>query len=56
MAIKYEKRCPACYSAQTGRLEKCKTWFKQAMAVDENTVRRVAMKVNWWAFDGFFWI
>jgi tetratricopeptide (TPR) repeat protein len=33
----------ACYCAQTGRLEECKTWLKMAMNIDEKMVRRAAV-------------
>lgn len=33
----------ACYCAQLGRLDECKKWFKKAMAIDEHTVKRVAV-------------
>jgi tetratricopeptide (TPR) repeat protein len=33
----------ACYCAQLGRLDECQAWFKKAMAVDEQTVQRVAL-------------
>jgi hypothetical protein len=32
----------ACYCAQNGRLEECRTWLSKAMAIDEETVKRVA--------------
>ena len=33
----------ACYCAQLGRLDECQSWFKKAMAIDEDTVKRVAI-------------
>ena len=33
----------ACYSAQLGRLNESQEWLKKAMAVDELTVKRVAI-------------
>jgi len=33
----------ACYCAQLGRLEECQAWFKNAMAIDEKTVQRMAL-------------
>jgi tetratricopeptide (TPR) repeat protein len=33
----------ACYCAQLGRLEECQDWLKKAMAIDEKTVKRLAI-------------
>jgi tetratricopeptide (TPR) repeat protein len=33
----------ACYCAQLGRLDESQTWFKRAMAIDEQTVKREAI-------------
>ncbi len=33
----------ACYCAQLGRLDECKAWFTEAMAVDEQTVKVAAI-------------
>ncbi len=33
----------ACYCAQLGRLEECEHWFKRAMAIDEQVVKRKAI-------------
>jgi tetratricopeptide (TPR) repeat protein len=33
----------ACYCAQLGRLDECQAWFKKAMAIEEQTVKRVAI-------------
>jgi tetratricopeptide (TPR) repeat protein len=30
----------ACYCAQLGRLDEAQSWFKKAMVIDENTVKR----------------
>jgi tetratricopeptide (TPR) repeat protein len=32
----------ACYCAQIGKLEECRAWLNKAMAIDEETVKRVA--------------
>jgi tetratricopeptide (TPR) repeat protein len=50
----------ACYCAQLGRLEECQQWFKQAMAMDEDTVKRVAiddpdLKPLWDSLSGIPW-
>jgi hypothetical protein len=50
----------ACYCAQTGRLEECKTWLKMAMNIDEKTVRRAAvddpdLKPLWDSLGGTWW-
>jgi hypothetical protein len=50
----------ACYCAQLGRLEECQAWFKKAMAIDERTVRRVAiddpdLKPLWDSMSGTIW-
>jgi tetratricopeptide (TPR) repeat protein len=50
--VPVEKRFPnvwvipynlACYSAQLGLLDECQEWFKKAMAIDEQTVKRAAI-------------
>ena len=33
----------ACYCAQLGLLDECQDWFKKALAIDEQTVKRAAM-------------
>ena len=33
----------ACYCVQLGRLDECQVWFKMAMAIDEQTVKRAAI-------------
>ena len=33
----------ACYCAQTGRLDDCEAWFKKAMAIDSDSVKREAL-------------
>jgi tetratricopeptide (TPR) repeat protein len=33
----------ACYCAQLGRLDDCQAWFKKAMAIDEQTVKRAGI-------------
>ena len=50
----------ACYCAQLGRLDECQAWFKQAMAIDEHTVKRVAiddpdLKPLWDSMGGTLW-
>ena len=50
----------ACYCAQLGRLDECQAWFKQAMAIDEQTVKRVALddpdlKPLWDSLSGTLW-
>jgi tetratricopeptide (TPR) repeat protein len=50
----------ACYCAQLGRLDECKAWFKKAMAVDEQTVKRAAigdpdLKPLWDSMGGTSW-
>ena len=47
----------ACYGARLGRLKECERWFNEAMAIDEQTVRRAAMddpdlKPLWDSFSG----
>ncbi|MGO8837547.1 MAG: TPR end-of-group domain-containing protein [Limisphaerales bacterium] len=50
----------ACYCAQLGRLDDCQAWFKQAMAIDEQTVKRAAiddpdLKPLWDSMGGTLW-
>ena len=50
----------ACYCAQLGRLEEGKAWFKQAMAIDEHTVKELAiddsdLKPLWDSMSGTLW-
>ena len=50
----------ACYCAQLGRLDECREWFKKAMTVDEQTVRRAALddpdlKPLWESLGGTSW-
>ena len=50
----------ACYCAQLGWLEECEKWFKQAMAIDEHTVKREAiddpdLKPLWDSMSGTKW-
>jgi tetratricopeptide (TPR) repeat protein len=50
----------ACYCAQTGRLEECKKWFKMAMNIAENMVKRAAiddpdLKPLWDGMGGTVW-
>ena len=50
----------ACYCAQLGRLDECQDWFKKAMAIDEHTVKRVAvddpdLKPLWDSMGGTMW-
>jgi tetratricopeptide (TPR) repeat protein len=50
----------ACYCAQLGQLNECQEWFKRAMSIDENTVRRTAiddpdMKPLWDSMIGMVW-
>jgi tetratricopeptide (TPR) repeat protein len=50
----------ACYSAQLGRLDECQVWFKKAMAIDEHTVKRMALddpdlKPLWDSMSGTLW-
>jgi hypothetical protein len=33
----------ACYCAQLGHLEECQAWFKKAMAIDEQAVKRAGI-------------
>ena len=33
----------ACYCAQLGEIEEAQEWFKAAMALDENTVKRMGI-------------
>ena len=50
----------ACYCAQLGRLDECKWWFKKAMAIDEQNVKREAiddpdLKPLWDSMGGTVW-
>lgn len=50
----------ACYCAQLGRMEECQAWFKKAMAIDEQTVKCVAiddpdLKPLWESMSGTLW-
>jgi tetratricopeptide (TPR) repeat protein len=50
----------ACYCAQLERLEECQKWFKEAMAIDEHTVKRTAiddpdLKPLWDSMSGTMW-
>jgi tetratricopeptide (TPR) repeat protein len=50
----------SCYCAQLGRLDECQKWLKQAMAIDEETVKRAAiddadLKPLWDSMSGTFW-
>jgi len=50
----------ACYCAQLGRLDECQEWFKEAMAIDEQTVKRAAiddpdLKPLWDSLSGTMW-
>jgi tetratricopeptide (TPR) repeat protein len=50
----------ACYLAQLGRLEECQKWFKMAMNIDENTVKRAAiddpdLQPLWDSMGGTVW-
>ena len=50
----------ACYCAQLGRLDECKEWFRKAMAIDEQTVKRAAiddpdLKPLWDSMSGTLW-
>jgi tetratricopeptide (TPR) repeat protein len=50
----------ACYCAQIGRLDECEGWFKKAMAMDEDSVKRAALddpdlKPLWDSMGGMIW-
>ena len=50
----------ACYCAQLGRLEEGKAWFKQAMGIDEHTVKELAiddsdLRPLWDSMSGTLW-
>ena len=50
----------ACYCAQLGRLDECLQWFKRAMAINEETVKRAAvddpdLQPLWDSMGGMFW-
>jgi predicted Zn-dependent protease len=50
----------ACYCAQLGRLEECEQWLKKAVAIDEGTVKRLAiedpdLKPLWEKMGGTMW-
>lgn len=50
----------ACYCAQLGRLDECQAWFKQAMAINEHTVKQAALddpdlKPLWDSLSGTLW-
>ena len=50
----------ACYCAQLGRLDECEVWFKRAMEIDEQTVKRAAiddpdLKPFWDSMGGTIW-
>lgn len=50
----------ACYCAQLARLEECKEWFKKAMAINEDAVKRAAtddpdLKPLWESMSGTRW-
>lgn len=50
----------ACYCAQLGRLDESQAWFKNAMAIDEHTVKGVALddpdlKPLWDSMSGTLW-
>jgi len=50
----------ACYCAQLGRLDECQAWFRKAMAIDEQTVKRAAiddpdLKPLWDSMGGTLW-
>jgi hypothetical protein len=47
----------ACYCAQLGRMEECREWFKKAMEIDADGVRRAAiddpdLKALWESLGG----
>jgi Tfp pilus assembly protein PilF len=50
----------ACYCAQRGKLDECQEWFKKAMAIDEQTAKRLAiddpdLKPLWDSMAGTVW-
>ena len=50
----------ACYCSQLNRFEEAEKWFKQAMAIDEETVKREAiddpdLKPFWDSMSGSVW-
>jgi tetratricopeptide (TPR) repeat protein len=50
----------SCYAAQLGRLEECEKWFKKAMTLNENEVKRLAvddpdLKPFWDSMSGTLW-
>jgi tetratricopeptide (TPR) repeat protein len=50
----------ACYCAQLGRLDECQEWFKKAMVIDEQTVKRAAiddpdLEPLWGSMGGTVW-
>ena len=50
----------ACYCAQLNRLEEAQVWFKKAMAINEQTVKREAiddpdLKPLWDSMSGTLW-
>jgi tetratricopeptide (TPR) repeat protein len=50
----------ACYCAQLGRIEESKDWFKKAMTIDEDTVKREGiddpdLKPLWDSMSNTFW-
>jgi tetratricopeptide (TPR) repeat protein len=50
----------ACYCAQLNQLGECKEWFEKAMAIDEQTVKRLAiddpdLKPLWDTLGGTVW-
>lgn len=50
----------ACYCAQLGRLDECERWFKKAMDIDEEAVKREAiddpdLKPLWDSMAGTNW-
>jgi hypothetical protein len=47
----------ACYCAQLGRVEECREWFKKAVEIDADRVRRAAvddpdLKALWDSMSG----
>ena len=50
----------ACYCAQLNRLDEAQIWFKKAMAIDEQIVKREAiddpdLKPLWDSMSGMLW-
>ena len=50
----------ACYCSQLGRLDEAQEWFKKAMAIDEQTVKRAGieepdLKPLWDSMSGTLW-